>query len=252
MTELVYQSDTYQFECPARVREIQSSGEKLRIILDRTIFYPQGGGQPTDTGCIKSRDGLKVFNVAFARLLPDTGIVEHEGTISTGGEPFGAAEEVLLQVDKDRRILNSRLHSAGHLLDHAIQLLGIPLVGTKGYHFPDGPYVEYAPQGEVDLSKSALERLQSQIEIKAREMIDECRSITVTRLKPGECSPELYSTLPEKARQSEEVRLVRFENVPLEGPCGGTHLTNTRDIGKFGIRKVSQKKGLVKISYFVE
>lgn len=235
------------------MKRVQFEEGKLRVVLDQTIFYPQGGGQPTDVGCIRSVSGDKTLNVTFARLLPQTGEIEHEGSLAGAQEGFAVGEQVLLQVDKDRRLLNARLHSAGHLLDGALQLLNVPLIGTKGYHFPDGPYVEYIPQGDqIDLTELLSKESQSRIELKAKQMIAEERPITVYKIKPSECAPELYAALPEKARQSEEVRLIRFEGVPLDGPCGGTHLANTREIGKFGIRKMGQKKGVVKISYFIE
>lgn len=260
MTEPLYQTDTYLFECLATVKRAQFEEGKLRVVLDRTIFYPQGGGQPTDVGCIRSVSGDKTMNVTFARLSPQTGEIEHEGGLTAGSPPegeeggFAVGEQVTLQIDKDRRLLNARLHSAGHLLDGALQLLEVPLVGIKGYHFPDGPYVEYVPRSdqEVDLAELLSRESQSRIELMASQMIAEARPITVYKAKPGDCAPKLYAALPEKARQSEEVRLIRFEGVPLDGPCGGTHLANTREIGKFGIRKVGQRKGVVKISYSIE
>ncbi|PJF17719.1 hypothetical protein PSACC_02468 [Paramicrosporidium saccamoebae] len=248
-TELVYQNDMNLFTLTAKIISyIVKEDSKAVMILDQTIFYPQGGGQPSDVGTIKSQSGL--FKVKMAKMNPETGQVEHEGVIDQG--IFAVDEEVSLDVDGAARLLHSRLHSAGHLLDHAIQSLSIPLKGTKGYHFPAGPYVEYIPTGDIDLTSTGLDLLKKNIETRSHEMIAEKRPITVVTSKLEDLETTVRETLPEKARNAEFVRLVHFEGAPIPGPCGGTHVTNTSEIGNFVIKKVSFKANALRIAYKCE
>jgi Ser-tRNA(Ala) deacylase AlaX len=105
------------------------------------VFHPQGGGQPSDTGLIvfsgsdlkfsvqdvRSKDGIVLHYGVFEGSNPESGIDSEKG------------KEVYLTVDESRRKLNSRLHSAGHLLDMCMQKVGLGhLEPGKGYHFPDG------------------------------------------------------------------------------------------------------------------
>lgn len=127
MTKLVYLSDTYLFEYTANIVE-----NKLNvIILSETIFHPQGGGQPSDIGIIKSKSAE--FEVEHVTLTKE-GIVEHSGKFIKGiyhtvflikkGERFEKDEQVQLIVNKQVRIQNAICHSAGHLMDVAIKKLG--------------------------------------------------------------------------------------------------------------------------------
>ena len=125
-------------ECSAIVEEIKDLGEnKFSIILNQTVFYPQGGGQPYDNGIIKNENAI--FNVNEVRFIE--GQVHHIGTYSK--ETFKIGDTVDCLVEKERRQLNTRLHSAGHLIDMGLKELGRSWKPGKGYHFPNGPYVEY-------------------------------------------------------------------------------------------------------------
>ncbi len=101
--------------------------------MDGTIFYPQGGGQPYDQGVIESAKGK--FLVEEVRFVD--GIVKHIGMFERGS--FEKGDEVTCHVDKARRDLHSRLHSAGHIVDMGMTELGLGWIPGKGYHFPDGP-----------------------------------------------------------------------------------------------------------------
>ncbi|PIS39583.1 MAG: alanyl-tRNA editing protein AlaX, partial [Candidatus Nealsonbacteria bacterium CG08_land_8_20_14_0_20_38_20] len=114
MTKLNYFDNTYLFESEAIFIEIKENEKGKAVILDATIFYPQGGGQPADKGEIVSGDNI--FVVSDVRL-DESGTVWHFGEFKTG--EFKQGDKVDLKIDKDRRILNAKLHSAGHLLDCA-------------------------------------------------------------------------------------------------------------------------------------
>ena len=142
MTELVYWEDTYLFVYKeAVVTNIKQDNDKQVVILNKTIFHPQGGGQPSDTGnIISTSDPSHRFNVTGCKLID--GEVHHYGNFE--GKEYIIGEEVEQQIDENKRKLYAMLRSAGHLLDSAVKDLGLELVPTKGYHFPESPYVEYA------------------------------------------------------------------------------------------------------------
>ena len=101
----------------AKILGVSEENGKIILELDQTIFYPQGGGQPYDQGVIENAS--EVFNVEEVRYVE--GIVKHIGT----GYSFQVGEEVTLKVDESRRKLHMRLHSGGHLLDMAINKIGL-------------------------------------------------------------------------------------------------------------------------------
>ncbi|MFY9463074.1 MAG: alanine--tRNA ligase-related protein [Candidatus Sungiibacteriota bacterium] len=129
-TKLLYLEDFLALTAEARVEEVGEENGKVVVMLDATIFYPQGGGQPYDTGAIES--GVGRFIVQDTRFTD--GIVKHIGHFETG--MFAVGEQVELSVDADRRALHSRLHSAGHVVDMAV---AGPAVDTgQGISFPAG------------------------------------------------------------------------------------------------------------------
>uniref|UniRef100_K3XLT7 Alanyl-tRNA synthetase class IIc N-terminal domain-containing protein n=1 Tax=Setaria italica TaxID=4555 RepID=K3XLT7_SETIT len=162
-TRLVYFDDMWTLRSAATVLAVhQEEGGRVAVVLDATVFHPQGGGQPADTGAISA---------AGARFLVEDvrakdGVVFHYGRFESAGEGCGLGfkegESVSLEVDAERRSLNSRLHSAGHLLDICVSNVGLShLQPGKGYHFPDGPFVEYKgviPQDQIQDKKNELER----------------------------------------------------------------------------------------------
>ena len=140
---------------------------KVSLTFDRSIFHPQGGGQPTDVGTVtlSSPDNITV-RVFFVRHCKDSGRVLHDCELlspsQTSVEKLAAAisHPVQMEVDKQTRRTNARIHSAGHLLDVAVTNCGYKWVPAKGYHFPDGAYVEYMiteeDKKEINADKAGL------------------------------------------------------------------------------------------------
>lgn len=236
MTKLNYLKDTYVFESNAIFVEIKENEKGKAVILEETIFYPQGGGQPADKGQIISDSA--VFSVSDVRL-DENGTVWHFGEFENG--KFQKGDKVSLKIDKDRRIENAKLHSAGHLLNCAVTKMGIEnLEPTKGFHFPDGPYVEY--NGTIENPADIIPELEKTV----NELIAENLQVEKQDLSPEEAkSQDVW------APEGKTARVVNFAGFPNCG-CGGTHVNSASEIGKIIIRKIKSKKGITKIAYSVE
>jgi hypothetical protein len=143
-TVALYQTDTYLLKSDATVLAVEplDGGEGWAVVLDQTVFHPQGGGQPADVGTLEGESGAP-FAVSMVKKGP-TGVVRHEGASPTP-PPFAAGSRVRCAVSEQPRLLNARVHSAGHLIDVAMTNSGMAsrLRPTKGYHFTPGSYVEY-------------------------------------------------------------------------------------------------------------
>ncbi len=232
MTELIYLNNTYLYKDTSTIISYDEDDFGSFITLDKTIFYPQGGSQPADQGIIAS-DSIE-FNVIDVRLTAD-GIVKHYGNLIKGDAKLGA--NVDCNVNAERRILNAKLHSAGHLLDCAVAKLGLPLSPTKGFHFPEGTYVEYT--GKLEDGNQYKEELERII----NELVQDDLPINVLHLSPNEASEKGII-----APEGKSARYVEFSNYEGCG-CGGTHIKSSKELGRIVIRKLKSKKGNTKISY---
>lgn len=238
-TKLLYLEDFTLLECDAKILEITQENNKDVLMLDATVFYPQGGGQPYDTGAIESPSGK--FVVEEVRFVD--GIVRHIGHFERGALSEG--ESVSCRVDGERRTLHSRIHSAGHLVDWAVaELEPAWTPDPRGYHYPNGPYVTYAGSLEdtdkdklkTDLEKVCFSRIQKGASVSIRFMAqDEMRKIS--RSVPD---------LPD----GKSGRVIMFGN-DFGVPCGGTHVKNLSEIRGLAIRKIKQEGRNVRVGYDV-
>lgn len=230
MTELQYLKDTYLFIGLWNVVDKWENEFGKYIILDQTIFYPQWGWQPSDTGIISTLSGI--FQVEKVRL-DEQGIVYHFGLMMSGDIRIG--DIVSLQVDSERRIWNARNHSAGHLIDIAMKEIWLSgLQAMKWYHFPEGSYVEY----EWLISEKE-EVIIDQLNNALKWLCDKKISMVVEYDISGVIAPN--GKLP---------RSVHFEWFNGCG-CGGTHVRNTGEIGTIHVKKMKNKGGAIRVSYEV-
>ncbi|MDR1233750.1 MAG: hypothetical protein LBJ92_01185 [Holosporales bacterium] len=227
MTEFLYLTDSYLFETTARV--VQQTADYL--ILDKTIFYPQGGGQPCDQGSITAY-GVEIF-INLVRMVDEE--VHHYGEI-TGPIP----EHVTCRIDKNRRILNAKHHTAGHLLAGCLECAHPQLTATKCHAFPNEAYVEF--KGAVDLQPQSIQELVNQ-SIK-QEIQTKVFEIDLASFE------NKYYRLPYTVPSNKPFQVLQIGDYkPV--PCGGTHLSNTSEIGSILIKKVKTKDGVLKVSYEV-
>ncbi len=233
MTILKFLENTYLFQFESKIQAVQTVDTQNAIILEATIFYPQGGGQPSDTGKIFSSKGC--FQVENVRL-DEAGVVWHFGFFESGA--LNAGDSVSLELNEARRILNAKNHSAGHLIDCAVAKERMDMLKPiKGYHFPEGPYVEY--EGKLDNPENYILALQKRVDDLIAQNL---------RLEKKEYSPKEAKEKGIWAPAGKSARVVNFQGFEGCG-CGGTHVNTSSEIGKITLRKIKSKKDKTKIHY---
>ncbi len=237
-TKLLYLEDMQQLESSAYIESVEEKEGRAIVYLDQTVFYPQGGGQPYDTGTITTQDTK--FVVEEVRFVD--GQVLHIGYFE--GRPFIQGEDVKCSVDKDRRELHTRIHSGGHLLDMAINQLGYDWIPGKGYHFPQGAYVEYAGSLGDENKEVVAQKITQQIASILSQDIK-----TEIRFMPKEEMAKYCRHVPEYLPKGKPSRIILYGDFGV--PCGGTHVAQLKDIGHETVRKIKVQSGTIRISYEV-
>jgi Ser-tRNA(Ala) deacylase AlaX len=224
------------------VEEIAPPGKHGSHVIQcrDTIFHPQGGGQPSDQGVIENSNGDVVFRVQFAQRNSD-GRTAMLGCFEISPDSLRVGDEVCLKINAEDRIRNIRMHSAGHALDAAMERLQLSkrLIPSKGYHFADGPYVEYIVQEGCTITEEELKSLPSKLTEMISVIIHECipSKTTIEFPAPDELEGAIY-----KYNRVVEV-------AGCSCPCGGTHVNNTSELVGVIVTKAKKKKDIVKISY---
>lgn len=239
LTKLLYLEDFNLLNTEAMVVGVLEENGKNIVLLDQTIFYPQGGGQPYDKGVITSVSGK--FIVDEVRFVD--GMVRHIGKFENGNLSKG--ESVQCVVDKERRTLHSRLHSAGHVVDMAVNALKLGWVPGKGFHFSEGPYVEY----KGSLEGVDKENLKTEIEKLCNTFIHEERK-TELRFMPKEEMGLVCHFVPDYIPEGKPARVVMYGDFGV--PCGGTHVSNLMEIKSMTIRKIKQEGENLRVGYDIE
>lgn len=235
-TELLYMTDNSTEFSGSVVFDILTNDDQRKVlVLDKSIFYPQGGGQQYDIGTIETENGK--FDVQEVRFID--GIVHHIGKFSKDSIDIG--EKVTLKVDEQRRTINSKLQSAGHLIDIALRNVDYKdITPLKGYHFPDGPYVEYV--GEVS-GENIVEKLQNEVNNLTNAGFD-----VIVKMSNIEEAQKICYFFPLHIPEGKPIRIVSVWNNEYI-PCGGTHVLNISELKGLKIKDVKNKKGNTRVSY---
>lgn len=237
----LYMDDYSMLECEASVVEVQPLGEgSCRLILDQTCFYPGGGGQNNDLGEISWQGGsLKLESISKDK----DGVVFHDGVLEGDLPKSGAPVKCF--VDPERRLLNSRLHSAGHLIDYAVFAGGLKWKSGKGAHYPDMSFVEY----DGDLGDIVEEMdIEGMIERTLNDFIQRGGVVTSARVPSAEAGK--YSEyIPEFVIKNYQQAHITQYPEGFNVCCGGTHVTDVSEVEKVKITKIKKKDGHIRISY---
>jgi misacylated tRNA(Ala) deacylase len=219
-TEPLFRDDAYLKSCEARVLAVGERG----IELDRTVFYPAGGGQPGDTGWLRRADGVAV-RVADTRKGDAQDAILH---LPEPGAPSLAPGDVITaELDWDRRYRLMRMHTCLHVLSCVVVA---PVTG--GNVAPDKGRLDF----DVDMSQLDAARIEREVNaLIARAVPTETVWITDEEL---DAQPELVKTMSvQPPRGAGRVRLLRIEGIDLQ-PCGGTHVRNIGEIGPVKVLKI--------------
>lgn len=220
MTEILFRDDSYLKECEATV----VAADDEAIVLDRTVFYPMGGGQPGDSGRINWKGASAV--VTDTRH-GDGGAIRH--LLEPGSKFPDIGATVTASLDWDRRYLHMRMHTALHLLGSVLQF------GVTGGNIS-------AAKSRLDFDmEDTVDKEQVTADIQALVAADHavsCHWITDAEL---DAQPELVRTMSvQPPRNAGKVRLLEIQGVDLQ-PCGGTHLQSTGEVGQVRVGKVEKK-----------
>ena len=241
MSDNVCYVDAYARSVEARVRAVEPSAEAGRgalVLLDRTVFYPGGGGQPADRGVLRTADG-RTWHVVAARKAGDE--IWHE--LEPGEEPpapggfdgSGVAAIFTADLDWDRRLALMRTHTALHALCGVVWRDYGALV-TGGNMEPGG--------GRMDFEFERMSgELVGAIETTVNEELLRARDVRVNVLPRDEAFaiPDLIRTkinlLPEGI---EQIRTIEIVGLDLQAD-GGTHVANTREVGTIRVTGYESK-----------
>jgi misacylated tRNA(Ala) deacylase len=220
VTEELFREDSYIRECTARV----VAADDAEIVLDRTVFYPVGGGQPGDTGTLRWEGGsAAVIDTRYGDGRDILHVVAPGSPLPRPGDTVQAA------IDWDRRYRHMRMHTALHLLG-AVLRYGV----TGGNIGADRSRLDFDMEDTVD-KEDVARRMQAYVD--AGHPVG-CRWITDAEL---EAQPELVRTMSvQPPKGAGRVRLLEIEGVDLQ-PCGGTHLRSTAEVGRVTVGKVEKK-----------
>jgi len=252
------------------------------VTTESTIFHPQGGGQPSDVGemIVPSEDASgrqqQEFKVLTARTsATNAGVVIHFGHFMDGhvSDHELSGVHVKQLVDAEKRLLFSRLHTAGHVLGTATRTLLEKRIDNfdelKASHFPDSAACEF--QGlidgkykpEIQTAVDDLVEKDAQVQI-AWWTKSDFRDKGLERLLPsdedwkaiGALVDQNGDELKDELEQETDPERTRIRVVNIVGaevyPCGGTHVPSTKGCGKVTVRKISRQKGNSRASYLVD
>jgi misacylated tRNA(Ala) deacylase len=219
-TELIFRSDAYLTTARATVTALGERG----VELDRTIFYPQGGGQAGDMGMLV-REGGERLGVIDTRKGEAPDSVTH--VLAPGSPRLDVGEPVLLELDWTRRYALMRLHTALHLLSCVVVA---PVSG--GNIVPDRGRLDF----DIEMSRLDATAIARETNALIAKAVD-TESIWITDAEL-DAQPELVKTMSvAPPRGSGQVRLLRIPGIDLQ-PCGGTHVRNIGEIKGITVTKI--------------
>jgi len=218
MVQLLFRDDPYLKSCEATVVAVHGREGEMSIELDRTLFYPLGGGQAGDTGRIGE------WRVLDTRKAPAGDTVLH--ILEPGANP-GVGTNVTLQLDWERRHRLMRLHTALHLLGAVVKA---PVTG--GRINEDKAHLDF----DVDMARLVKEEIEGRLnELVAQGVETRERWISDAEL---DARPELVKTMSVAPPRGEgRVRLLEIPGIDLQA-CGGTHVANTAEIGALKVVRI--------------
>lgn len=226
VTKRLYYDNSHLTEFDAQVVDVtERVSGWTAVVLDRTAFYPTGGGQPSDTGTLNGSRVVECIDDGENVLHIVQGTTPAVGTRVSG------------RIDWSRRLDHMQQHTGQHILSQAfITLFKAP---TKSFRVLDE-----ACEIDIDLSNPTNETIERAVEL-ANNVVWEDRQITIRNVTAKEAAA---LPLRKDAAREGELRLIEIEGFDLT-PCGGTHAFRTGEVGMIAVRSWERAKGMTRIEF---
>src|SRR5512135_1217001 len=224
-TNCLFRDDSYLKECDARVLAVTEQGG---IVLDRTVFYATSGGQPGDTGTLRTNDGTPI--PITTAVYTDAAKTEIAHVPAPGSPALKPGDTVTAAIDWDKRHARMRMHTALHLLSAVLP-----------YAVTGGSVGETESRLDFDIPEAGLDK--DDITTKVNEMIASKAAVSSRWISDEEleANPGLVKTMSVKPpMDTGRVRLIEIANFDLQ-PCGGTHVRATGEIGSVRVTQIEKK-----------
>ncbi len=226
-TERLYYHDSHLLEFTARVTHVaELAGGNFGIMLDRTAFYPTGGGQPTDTGQLGAARVVECIDKEEAGVLH-----------VVAGEPPAVGAEVAGCIDWPRRLDHIQQHTGQHILSQAlVALFNAP---TRAFRM-----LAQASEIDVELPAPSRARIEQAVDL-ANSIIWADRAVQIHNV-----TPEAAARLPlrKDSARTGSLRVIEIVDFDLS-PCGGTHAHRTGEVGLIAVRAWERAKGLTRLEF---
>lgn len=223
-TDCLFRDDSYLKECQARVVAVTDKG----IVLDRTVFYANSGGQPGDSGALTLADGTQI--PIPTAVYTDAAKSEIAHVAAAGAPALKAGDTVTATIDWDKRFARMRMHTALHLLSAALP-----------YAVTGGSVGESESRLDFDIPEAGLDK--DEITRRVNEMIATNAGVSDRWISDEElaANPGLVKTMSVKPPMGTgRVRLIDIAGLDLQ-PCGGTHVRSTGEIGTVAVTQIEKK-----------
>ncbi|CAD8051400.1 unnamed protein product [Paramecium sonneborni] len=256
-----YLEDSYLTQYPSTILDVkrvpmneqnQQNTNYIQLLLKENIFHPQGGGQPDDEGQIKLNDNLiniKQLKNDKAKQQVLLSLEDQEQLFDLLMEAKQQNQQIIQLVNEQQRKNYAKLHSAGHFIDMAVKKIGLKWIAAKGYHFPDGSYVEY--QGSIEGKAEDIQMsLQQTCDQLLQETQEDDKKI-VEYLNEEQLSQRI-GEVPPYFKGVENIRFVKLCKYDDGCPCGGTHVNHVKELIKVNISKIQKKGKFVRVIYKVQ
>lgn len=225
-TDCLFCEDSYLKDCSATVVALTETGG---VVLDRTIFYAASGGQPGDTGTLRSANGDAIRIASAAYVDREKTEIAHSPPVATGLD-LKIGEPVHIAIDWDLRYARMRMHTALHLLS---AVLPYPVTG--------GAVGDREGRLDFDIPEAGLDK--DEITAKLADMVAANVEVRARWISDAEleANPALVKTMSVKPPLGTgRVRLIEIVGYDLQ-PCGGTHVRTTGEIGDVRVIQIEKK-----------
>lgn len=232
MTERLYYTDSHLTDFTARVLHVEPVTEtRVAVRLDRTAFYPVGGGQPHDTGA------LDAHTIVECTSDSDGDTIIHTVELDSDAAPLIVGAEVACRVSWSRRFDHMQQHTAQHILSRAfLNLYDAP---TGGFRMTDA-YSEV----DIKLADPTDERIHAAL-LLANQIVWENRPVKIDFMSPEQAAARSIRGRFERAGT---LRIVEIDDYDFN-PCGGTHTRATGAVGMIFVTAIETAKGMTRLTF---